>query len=213
MSRKLTDAERTDRPMDADYVQLSDERKKAVSAVAIALACLFMLAALFFVSGRRTLVMQYRLPDTDINAVLVPGASEPGSMPSEGIEGGYSGSVSYMGEATVDLSAGRADLMFDNPSGSGTAMVVHMIVDGKEIGKTGLLNPGYGVRVIENIDASGFVPGDYEGSFQVDHYDVNTGEKAIFKLDADITVHVVESADASVSGGQEGIVLNPSDYE
>lgn len=144
----------------------------------------------------------FRTPDVHLAPDYAPVEKERFAQPipddkveQETAEPG-SGSVSltYSNEVSVDLSSGRAELLFANPGRSNQDMVLQIVIQENVILQSGRIAPGNQVTQLELFDdAAGLLsPGGYEGSLFVFYYDQISGEKAMVNTEVPVSVTVIE---------------------
>ena len=150
--------------------------------------------ALFFRESEPPTILapDYAPVETDPNAESIPGDNTEGRK--ENVEGGGSVTVYWSPEVTVDLSDGKASLVFANPGKSNQDMVLQIVIQDLVISQSGRLTPGSRVQSQELLDgmASRLTAGVYKGKFNILFYDPNTGEKAIMNQEILINITVQE---------------------
>ena len=161
--------------------------KKRLTILFIVLSLLCLLLAGYFAMHRQTVIMDFRLPDREQNAVQ----TSSGGVEVEVSEGGGAGAVTYSNIASYNKRTKTLTLNFENPSNSPSSMVISIVVDGNVIYESGLLPAGYGIQSVPNLDLD-LPVGSYEGKFSVEHYNPDTREKAMFNLEVDMTLNVNE---------------------
>ena len=137
------------------------------------------------------LAPDYALQDTEENAQKIP--NDNGEK-VESETGGGSVSLTYSNKVTIDLSDGKAKLMFANPGKSNQNMIVQIVIQNEVIVQSGMLLPGYQVTELELLDdaASKLSPGGYDGSFAIFYYHPASGEKAVVNTEIPIQITVCE---------------------
>ena len=100
-------------------------------------------------------------------------------------------SISYSDRITVHASQNNASLLFDNPAGSGSDMVLTMYIAGRKVGTSDLLHPGNSVREM-GIDARNLEYGLQDGTLVVDHFEPETGRQSYFSLSIDTVVEITD---------------------
>lgn len=150
--------------------------------------------ALFFRESEPPTILapDYAPVETEGNAESIPGDNTEGRQDNE--EGGGSVTLTYSDQVTVDLSDGKASLMYANPGKSNQDIVVQIIIRDLVIVQSGTLNPGKMVTKLDLLEgvASRLTAGIYEGKFNILFYDPVTGEKAVVNTEIPVTVTVQE---------------------
>lgn len=144
----------------------------------------------------------FRTPDTHLAPDYAPVATEQFAQPiaddkgqrEEAKPGSGSVSLTYSNEVSVDLSSGKAELLFANPGRSNQDMVLQIVIQDHVILQSGRITPGNQVTQLELFDdAAGILsPGGYEGSLFVFYYDLVSGEKAMVNTEVPISITVIE---------------------
>ena len=111
-------------------------------------------------------------------------------------EGGGAVSLLYATEVTVDLSDGRAELMFANPQRSNQDIVLQMVMKDRLVAQSGRITPGNRVTRLDLLPdgptpGAGFYAAE-SCRFVVLYYDPVSGEKAMLNTEIPITVTVRE---------------------
>ena len=111
-------------------------------------------------------------------------------------EGGGAVSLLYATEVTVDLSDGKAALLFGNPQRSNQDMVVQIVIRDRVIARSGRITPGHRVTALDLLpDGPSLGVGTYVSEncqFVVLYYDPVSGERAMLNTEIPVTVTVVE---------------------
>ena len=144
----------------------------------------------------------FRTPDVHLVPDYAPVAAEQFAQPIPGDNGQRkdaepgSGSVSltYSNEVSIDLSRGKAELVFANPGRSNQDMVLQIVIQDRVILQSGRLTPGNQVTQLELFDdaVKMLSPGGYEGVILVFYYDQISGEKAMINTEIPVSVTVAE---------------------
>lgn len=144
----------------------------------------------------------FREPDTILPPDYAPVQTDPNQTPIDGDsgdkmdveEGGGAVSLTYSNKVTIDLSDGKATLMFANPGKSVQDMVVQIIVQDTVLVQSGRLTPGNQVTTLDLLSgaAKKLAPGGYDGKFLISYYDPESGEMAVVNTEIPITVTVQE---------------------
>ncbi len=148
-------------------------------------------------------VLFFHTPETQLLAPdYAPVATEQHAQPipnDHGVQpeaepGSGSVSLTYSNKVEIDLSNGKAELLFANPGRSNQDMVLQIVIRDTVILQSGRITPGNQVTQLELTgEAAGMLsPGGYEGSFLIFYYDLTSGEKAIVNTEVPITVTVYE---------------------
>ena len=164
--------------------------QKIAICILLALSVLFLCVGCYFALHQRTVIVNFKMPDVEPGAIKIPASEQTQKPGQETPEGGSGGSVTYADQVTIDLSARTISFMFQNPNNSGADMVLHLFAGDQEIAATGLLKEGYEIKSLSLDPSVEMEPGEYDGSFKVDHFDPDTGEKYILDLNIDTTVVV-----------------------
>ena len=108
----------------------------------------------------------------------------------------------YTKTAKVDLSAKEIGVYFANPqkSNHGVVLELYVTAGGMDylIGKSGLIEPDYGIRkmTLDTSEVSLSVTSEdvvYTGKYVVRYYDPETGERAVVSSEiAGVTITVAE---------------------
>lgn len=178
-----------------EYYELSptDKRRIGIAIVFAVLAIVVAIPMVWLTLNQRSVTMSFRMPEQDQNITEIVDPVTPGSKYEQLVipEGGGGGSVIYTEDIKVDLSSREVSLMFENPKDSHSSVIVHLEIDGKEAAVSGMIPGGYELKKMTLADGVSLEPGDYTGHLKIDHYDPETGEKAIFVLDVQTQVNVV----------------------
>ena len=144
----------------------------------------------------------FREPDVHLSPDYAPVATEQFAQPYSGGDGQRqeakpgSGSVSlsYSNEVSIDLSSGKAELIFANPGRSNQDMVLQIVIQDRVILQSGRITPGNQVTQLELFDDAVQIlsPGGYEGSIRVFYYDLISGEKAMINTEIPVSVTVTQ---------------------
>lgn len=165
--------------------------QKIAACILLALSVLFLCVGCYFALHQRTVVMNFKMPDVEPGAVKIPASEQTQKPGQETPENGTDSYVSWSDQVTIDLSARTISLMFQNPNNSGADMVLHLFVGDQEIATTGLLKVGYEIKSLSLDPSVEMEPGEYDGSFKVDHFNPETGEKYIFELNTNTKILVM----------------------
>lgn len=179
----------------------NETKSKKLMIIIIALLALITVACV------TTVVVLLTTPD-DTGTVLAPDYAPQDEDPNaekipddtgdklEQPEGGGAVSLIYTTNVTIDLSDGKATLLFGNPQKSNQDMVVQIVVKDQVIVQSGRLTPGNRVTSLDLLkDAPKLGAGTYTDEnckFVVLYYDQDSGEKAILNTEIPITVTVQE---------------------
>ena len=160
----------------------------------ITVACVAAVTVILTKQDEPTILAPDYAPiEEDPNAENIPNDTED---KLEQPEGGGAVSLIYTTNVTIDLSDGKALLLFGNPQKSNQDMVVQIVVKGHVVVQSGRLTPGKQVTTLdlaENTPALG--EGTYTDdtcTFVVCYYDPMSGEKAMLNTEIPITVTVRE---------------------
>ena len=144
----------------------------------------------------------FREPDVHLAPDYAPVATEQFAQPipddngqrQEAKPGSGSVSLTYSNEVTLNLSSGKAELLFGNPGRSNQDMVLQIVIQDNVILQSGRITPGNQVTQLELFDEAMDIlsPGGYEGSMLVFYYDLVSGEKAMVNTEVPISVTVTE---------------------
>ena len=112
-------------------------------------------------------------------------------------EGGGAVGMIYSNEVSIDLSDGKATLLFANPNRSTHNVTVQLVVKGLVLAESGLLTPSKRItslNLAEGIDASKVPAGvyDQDAKFVIRFYDPETNACSIVNSEIAVTVTVRE---------------------
>lgn len=163
--------------------------KRIIAVILFILTILIVVLAIWLLMNKQVTVMNYNVPPKDINAVKVE--DEQSSMVDVEDGNGY-GEVTWMQDVELSISGKIATFYFQNPSTSQLNMVVHLVVGDKELATSNLIEPGYELTKITDVDTSGLTPGTYDGVLRADNYDPETNERSIMATEMEVKVVITE---------------------
>lgn len=163
--------------------------KRIVAVILLVLTLLVVILAIWILMNKQVTVMNYNVPPKDINAVKVEDTT---SSVVDLEDGKDYGEVTWMHDVELSISGKIATFYFQNPSTSQLNMVVHLVVGGKELATSNLIEPGYELTKITDIDTSELTPGIYDGVLRADNYDPETNERSIMATEMEVKVVVTE---------------------
>lgn len=146
--------------------------------------------ALLFRNTTQTLAPDYAPQQIEDNAEAIADERDGEKLPQQ--QGGGSVSLTYSRDVEIDLSEGKAKLLFANPSKSNQDMLLQIVIRNTVILQSGLLSPGYQVTTLDLFDNAKLSCGTYEGKFVVYYYQTETGEKAMLSTEIPLTITVKE---------------------
>lgn len=147
--------------------------------------------ALFFRTPDVRLAPDYAPVDTEQYAQPIP---DDNGHRVEAQPGSGNVTLTYSNEVSIDLSSGKAELLFANPGRSNQDMVLQIVIQDEVILQSGRIAPGNQVTELK-VPSEGIgmlSAGGYEGCFRIFYYDLNSGEKAIVNTEVPISVTVTE---------------------
>ena len=165
-----------------------EQRKITISLVLIIIGLLALLVAVYFHLFYQPKQPDYNIPEVDINVVELDKVQKPEGLDTDA-SGGFA-AVTYSKNIDIDLNEKTARFIFQNPSSSGSLMKIAIDVEGTEIATSGIINPGYGIDHFSGIITDGLKTGEYKGNIVVDHYNPDSGEKAILSLRIPVDVTI-----------------------
>ena len=130
-------------------------------------------------------------PDNNSKPIVNGSEGETMVTPSSG---GGAVSISYSKDISISLSEGCARLYFANPKKSSQNVVVTLDIHDVEIAKSGLVESGNYIDVIEISDdmVALLSVGEYEAKLKLSYYDKESGELAVVNTHLEVKVTVVE---------------------
>ena len=128
-----------------------------------------------------TVAPDYELPPEDKNATSIRGDN---SQKVTSQKGGGAVTVRLENSATVHLDTETVDMIYQNPNSSNQDSVITLcIIKGENeyaIARSELVKVGNQITTLKLLeDRINLVPGIYKGRYIIDHYNPETGEKAI----------------------------------
>ena len=166
-----------------------EQRKLTASLVFIVIGLLALLITVYFHDYYEPPQKDFNIPEVDVNVVELDKVKTPNGIDKDAT-GGYA-SVTYSKDVLVDLSDKTATFMFQNPSNSGALMKIELVADDTlSMATSGIIEPGFGIDSSIEVNTEGLEVGNYQGYIQVNHYNPDTGEKAILSLKVPVTIVV-----------------------
>lgn len=137
--------------------------------------------AIFKYYNSRVLIPDYQLPDVDEKSIKI---EEDNTKKVQSKSGGGSARVRLSNIAKVKLSTGVVKIAFQNPNQSTLDCVISLVLinEGNEyyIAKSGLIKAGSQISELKlSTNGINLKKGVYKGKYIVDHYNPETGEKAL----------------------------------
>lgn len=163
--------------------------KRVISMILLILTLVIIVLAIWLLMNKQVTVMNYNVPPKDVNAVKVKGDT-PVTVDVE--DGKDYGEVTWMQDVELSISGKIATFYFQNPSTSQLNMVVHLVVGDKELAASNLIEPGYELTKITDVDTSGLEPGVYDGVIRADNYNPETNERSIMATEMEVKVNITE---------------------
>lgn len=93
--------------------------------------------------------------------------------------------------ATVYVNSGTADIYYVNPVSNQSNAQVALQVGDKIVAESGLLEPGYGLTELTDVQADDLEFGQTDGCLIIYTYDRETGQRSIIDNKIQLTVTVV----------------------
>jgi len=162
------------------------KKRKISSAFFLAIGILALLLGLR--GCQHSPPQEYAFPDVEMNVIQCDLITPV--EPTDIQDGSGQAAVTYSPQVNIDLAGKTANVYFMNPEGSHSCLLVSVDVEDTEVAKTGMIMPGYGIELIDNLDVSGLTPGEYDGQLRVDNYNAETGEKAIMVTTLPVSITV-----------------------
>ena len=151
-----------------------------------------ILLSIFIYFHTPTLKPDYPLPNEDDKSTKI---DNDNSQKVKSEEGG-SARVRLSNVAKVNLSTGKIKMLYQNPNQSNQDSVISLVLinNGNEyiIARSGLIKTGRQISEMKlNANTINLTEGVYKGKYVVDHYNPETGEKAILNSNfGDIEIQV-----------------------
>ena len=165
-----------------EYICLLKSRLFIFLLIPLMLGIAFGISSIFYMYfNTKTLAPDYPLPEEDEQAIKI---EEDSTKKVENENGSGSVRVRLGNTAIVNLSTGIIQIAYQNPNQSSHDSVITLVLikDDKEyyIARSGLIKTGNQITQL-NLDTSEIklTEGIYKGKFIIDHYNPETGEKAL----------------------------------
>lgn len=139
------------------------------------------------------LTPDYPLPPEDTAANAIPGDD---TQKAQSDNGGGSVTIRLNDTASIDLASGTVTMWYQNPNASNQDSVITLVLtqNGTDypVARSGLVKTGHQVQELALLpEAPQLAPGVYTGKYLIDHYNPDTGEKAVTNsefTDIEVTV-------------------------
>ena len=160
--------------------------------VIILCICMTVWAVFFRKTDRPVLIPDHAPEEIEKNAEPISGESDVSKIDTP--EGGGAIGIQYANEAFIDLSDNTVYLQYINPGKSTQNTVICVEIQGEIIARSGLISPGYKLKVLPLIDGASkrLNPGGYKAQFRILSYNPKSGEKSMIDAVADVYITVKE---------------------
>lgn len=102
--------------------------------------------------------------------------------------------ITYSSKATADLSEKVIYLYYANPSSSNRNVTISVVIDGKAIATSNIINPGYEVNLLSLDDdaVKNMEEGSYNAELIINSYDTVSGDKDMVNAKGELSVTITK---------------------